>query len=112
MPTCPPPRSTPEPTPKPNAKPSKAPTSRSPLSPYLTGQQTKISSHGSTASASNTIGLCGRNEPAWLCYQRRCCCQPHNPAIHIMTEHVGGVIFLARSEEQRRAAAAACLVTR
>src|SRR5271165_4881522 len=88
MPTCPPPRSTPAPTPKPNAKPSRAPTSRSPPNPWPTGQQTKISSHGSTASASNTIGLCGRNRHAWLCYQRRCCCQPHNPAIHIMTQVV------------------------
>src|SRR6266704_2635539 len=33
-------------------------------------------------------GLCGRNEPAWLCYQRRCCFRPHNPAIHIMAEGV------------------------
>src|SRR6266581_6528283 len=89
MPTCPPPRSTPEPTPKPNAKPSKAPTSHSPLSPCLTGQQTKISSHGSTASASNTIGLCGRNQHARLCYQRRCYYRPHNPAIHIMPQDMG-----------------------
>src|SRR6266404_7268009 len=86
MPTCPQPRSTPAPTPKPNAKPSRAPASRSPPNPWPTGQQTKISSHGSTASASNTIGLCGRNEHARLCYQRRCSCQPHNPAIHVMAD--------------------------
>src|SRR6266705_594181 len=88
MPTCPQPRSTPAPTPKPNAKPSRAPTSRSPPNPCPTGQQTKISSNGSTASASNTIGLCGRNEPAWLCCQRRSCFRPHNPAVHIMAEDV------------------------
>src|SRR5271165_6144832 len=92
MPTCPPPRSTPAPTPKPNAKPSRAPTSRSPPNPWPTGQQTKISSHGSTASASNTIGLCGRNRHARLCYQRRCCCQPHNPAIHIMPQDMGAEV--------------------
>src|SRR5712692_9565127 len=82
------PRSTPEPTPKPNAKPSKAPTSRSPPSPCPTGQQTRTSSNGSTDSASNTTGLCGRNQHARLCYQGRCCFRPHNTAVHIMPERV------------------------
>src|SRR5689334_22629162 len=90
MPTCPQPRSTPAPTPKPNAKPSRAPTSPSPPNPCPTGHQTKISSNGSTASASDTIELCGRNEPTWLRYQRRCCFRPHNPAVHIMPQGVRG----------------------
>jgi hypothetical protein len=38
---------------------------------HLFIQRTKISSNGSTDSVSNTTGLCGRNEHAPLCHQRR-----------------------------------------
>src|SRR5260370_29539514 len=96
------PRSTPEPTPKPNAKPSKAPTSRSPPSPCPTGQQTRTSSNGSTDSASNTTGLCGRNQHARLCYQGRCCFRPHNTAVHIMPERVRGDVLAGDGRAARR----------
>src|SRR6185437_10655268 len=80
----------------------KPPTSRSPPSPCPTGQQTKISDLGSTASASNTIGLCDRNQHARLCYQRRCYCRLHNTAVHIMTKDVGGDLLLAQGGAGRR----------
>ncbi len=58
--------------------------SLTPERPCPTGQQTRISSNGSTTPAGKTPGYVAGNGPARRRRQRKHPYRPHNPAVHVM----------------------------